>query len=221
MPPASKGTHNFTAPTLVKRMMVRAILRGAGGSRGHAIALAPANEYRTTKCCSRCGAETVAPWVTQQRVRSKRLRECPACKERHEQQQQQQQQQLLLQHHHTHHQQAESSASTSGGQGRVAPAGAEGGEHQQGAVEREGGPVMEGEGEGRRDHAAGLRARRADVKKQQQAYQLHRDVNAAWNLVEVGAAMYAGLPRPAYLMPAHTAAQPPGQHCAALKRTCS
>eukprot|EP00983_Pelagomonas_calceolata_P075050 1152827-Pelagomonas_calceolata.AAC.1 len=44
----------------------------------------------------------------------------------------------------------------------------------------------------------------------QLAYQLHWDVNAAWDLWEVGVAMYAGVARPAYLMPYAHAAQPPG-----------
>eukprot|EP00983_Pelagomonas_calceolata_P018457 577926-Pelagomonas_calceolata.AAC.13 len=55
----------------------------------------------------------------------------------------------------------------------------------------------------RRDHAANSRARRASVEFTPQPALLHRDVNAAWNLWEVGMAMYAGVARPAYLTP-HT-----------------
>jgi len=48
------------------------------------------------------------------------------------------------------------------------------------------------------DHAAVL-AQSASVKKPQPAFQMHRDLNAAWNLWNVLAAEYARLPRPAYL----------------------
>jgi len=48
------------------------------------------------------------------------------------------------------------------------------------------------------DHAAVL-AQSASVKKTQPAFQMHRDLNAAWNLWNVLAAEYARLPRPAYL----------------------
>jgi len=41
---------------------------------------------------------------------------------------------------------------------------------------------------------------------------MHRNLNAAWNLWNVLAAEYAGLPRPAYLT------QPPAAHCCDLTR---
>jgi len=79
----------------------------------------------------------------------------------------------------------------------------------------------EGVGEGRAqagggmvgdgDHAAVL-SQSASVKKPQLAFQMHRDLNAAWNLWNVLAAEYAGLPRPAYLK------QPPAAHCCDLTR---
>ena len=44
----------------------------------------PLNEYRTTVCCSQCGARTIAPtvtdFITRQPRESRRLRECPVCK---------------------------------------------------------------------------------------------------------------------------------------------
>jgi len=61
------------------------------------------------------------------------------------------------------------------------------------------------------DHAAVL-AQSASVKKTQPAFQMHRDLNAAWNLWNVLAAEYAGLPRPADLK------QPPAAHCCNLTR---
>ena len=65
-----------------------------------------------------------------------------------------------------------------------------------------GGSRMRGE---RQVHAVKSRARRASVKYSPQlAYQMHRDVNAAWNLWEVGVALYAGNPRPAYLSQSHS-----------------
>jgi hypothetical protein len=51
---------------------------------------------------------------------------------------------------------------------------------------------------GKGDHAAVL-AQSASVKKTQPAFQMHGDLNAAWNLWNVLAAEYARLPRPAYL----------------------
>ena len=69
-------------------------------------------------------------------------------------------------------------------------------------VEEEEGGEKEGEGE---VHAAVHGRRRERVKKTQLSYQLHRDVNAAWNLWEVCVAQYFGHPRPGYLR-AHTAA---------------
>ena len=48
------------------------------------------------------------------------------------------------------------------------------------------------------DHAAVL-AQSASVKKTQPAFQMHRDLNAAWNRWNVLAAKYARLPKPAYL----------------------
>ena len=68
--------------------------------------------------------------------------------------------------------------------------------------EEEEGGEKEGEGEG---DAAVHGRRRERVKKTQLSYQLHRDVNAAWNLWEVCVAQYFGHPRPGYLR-AHTAA---------------
>eukprot|EP00983_Pelagomonas_calceolata_P070766 1150925-Pelagomonas_calceolata.AAC.1 len=41
--------------------------------------------------------------------------------------------------------------------------------------------------------------RRKCVKKPKLPYQMHRDVNAAWNLWEVCLAQYLGHPRPRYL----------------------
>ena len=61
-----------------------------------------------------------------------------------------------------------------------------------GGAQAGGGTVGEG------DHAAVL-AQSARVKKTQPAFQMHRDLSAAWNLWNVLAVEYAGLPRPAYL----------------------
>ena len=79
-----------------------------------------------------------------------------------------------------------------GGEGGAAQS--EGGEEgvAQVGVGEGGAQVEEG------DHAAVL-ARRASVKKTQPAFQMHGDLNAAWNLWNVLAAEYARLPRPAYL----------------------
>mmetsp|Transcript_30186 Transcript_30186/g.78381 ORF Transcript_30186/g.78381 Transcript_30186/m.78381 type:complete len:157 (-) Transcript_30186:2017-2487(-) len=49
MPPAHKGVHEFTAPTMVHSTLTRNVLHGAGGSRGHPFIIAPANEYKATK----------------------------------------------------------------------------------------------------------------------------------------------------------------------------
>ena len=49
------------------------------------------------------------------------------------------------------------------------------------------------------DYAAVLAQSASAVKKTQPAFQMHRDMNAAWNLWIVLAADYARLPRPAYL----------------------
>ena len=59
---------------------------------------------------------------------------------------------------------------------------------------------------------AAVLAQSASMKKTQPAFQMHRDLNAAWNLWNVLAAEYAGLPRPAYLK------QPPAAHCCDLTR---
>ena len=84
MPPAAHGVQKFTAPTLLKKSLLRAMLRGVGHSKVHPRMLTPLNEYRTTVCCSRCGARTVEPTVTDfvshQPRPSRRLRECPECK---------------------------------------------------------------------------------------------------------------------------------------------
>ena len=69
----------------------------------------------------------------------------------------------------------------------------EGGEEGGQAGVGEGGAQVE-----KGDHAAVL-AQSASVKKIQPAFQMHRDLNAAWNLWNVLAAEYAGQPRPAYL----------------------
>ena len=55
-------------------------------------------------------------------------------------------------------------------------------------------------------------AQSASVKKIQPAFQMHRDLDAAWNLWNVLAAEYAGLPRPTYLK------QLPAAHCCDLTR---
>ena len=60
------------------------------------------------------------------------------------------------------------------------------------------GGAAQSEGGKEGDHAAVL-AQSASVKKPQPAFQMHRDLNAAWNLWNVLAAEYARLPRPAYL----------------------
>ena len=60
------------------------------------------------------------------------------------------------------------------------------------------GGAAQSEGGEEGDHAAVL-AQSASVKKLQPAVQMHRDLNAAWNLWNVLAAEYARLPRPAYL----------------------
>ena len=60
------------------------------------------------------------------------------------------------------------------------------------------GGAAQSEGGEEGDHAAVL-AQSASVKKPQPAFQMHRDLNAAWNLWNVLAAEYARLPRPAYL----------------------
>ena len=60
------------------------------------------------------------------------------------------------------------------------------------------GGAAQAEGGEEGDHAAVL-AQSASVKKPQPAFQMHRDLNAAWNLWNVLAAEYARLPRPAYL----------------------
>jgi hypothetical protein len=62
----------------------------------------------------------------------------------------------------------------------------------EGGAQAGGGAVEEG------DHAAVL-AQSASVKKTQPVFQMHRDLNVAWNLWNVLAAEYAGLPRPPYL----------------------
>jgi hypothetical protein len=59
---------------------------------------------------------------------------------------------------------------------------------------------------------AAVLAQSASMKKTQPAFQMHRDLNAAWNLWNVLAAKYAGLPRPAHLK------QPPAAHCCDLTR---
>ena len=60
------------------------------------------------------------------------------------------------------------------------------------------GEAAQAEGGEEGDHAAVL-AQSASVKKPQPAFQMHRDLNAAWYLWNVLAAEYARLPRPAYL----------------------
>ena len=60
------------------------------------------------------------------------------------------------------------------------------------------GGAAQSEGGKEGDHAAVL-AQSARVKKTQPAFQMHRDLSAAWNLWNVLAVEYAGLPRPAYL----------------------
>ena len=59
---------------------------------------------------------------------------------------------------------------------------------------------------------AAVLAQSASMKKTQPAFQMHRDLNAAWNLWNVLAAEYAWLPRPAYLK------QLPAAHCCHLTR---
>jgi hypothetical protein len=49
------------------------------------------------------------------------------------------------------------------------------------------------------DYAAVLAQSASAVKKTQPAFQMHRDLIAAWNLWNVLAANYAGLSGPAYL----------------------
>ena len=58
------------------------------------------------------------------------------------------------------------------------------------------GGAAQSEGGEEGDHAAVL-AQSASVKKPQPAFQMHRDLNAAWNLWNALTAEYAGLPRPA------------------------
>ena len=105
--------------------------------------------------------------------------------------------------------------------------GGSGSKGEQSGGGEEGGLAGDGEGEGvgegraqagggmvgDGDHAAVL-ARSANVKKPQPArvFEMHRDLNAAWNLWNVLAAEYAGLPRPAY------SKQPPAAHCCDLTR---
>ena len=206
MSPNTKGGKKQAAPTKLFRYLCRGVLCGSGGTQHMPVRLRTLNEYRTTVCCSKCGERTTAPYVTDYRThrrrKSTRLRECPACKQRWEQGGE------------------EGAAVGAGGWG-----GGSGSKGEQSGGGKEGGLAgdVEGEGvgEGRAqagggmvgdgDHAAVL-AQSASVKKPQPAFQMHRDLNAAWNLWNVLAAEYAGLPRPAYLK------QPPAAHCCDLTR---
>ena len=76
----------------------------------------------------------------------------------------------------------------------------------EGRAQAGGGMVRDG------DHAAVLSQSASVLKKTQPAFQMHRDLNEAWNLWNVLAAQYAGLPRPAYLK------QPPSALCCDLTR---
>ena len=82
MPPAHHGMRKPAAPTKL-RQALRGILRGAGGTAKRPVQLKAVNEYRTTVCCSCCGAPTTVPWVRDYRThwlrRSWRLRECTEC----------------------------------------------------------------------------------------------------------------------------------------------
>eukprot|EP00983_Pelagomonas_calceolata_P076557 1153466-Pelagomonas_calceolata.AAC.1 len=89
----------------------------------------------------------------------------------------------------------------------------EGDEEEEEEEEEVGGVEEGGMGEGEAEgglHAAVPGRTRERVKKPQLSYQMHRDVNAAWNLWEVCVAQYFGHPRPRYLR-ADTAAKP--QEC--------
>ena len=100
----------------------------------------------------------------------------------------------------------------SGSKGEQSGGGKEGGLAGDGEGEGVGkGEAAQAEGGEKGDHAAVL-AQRAGVQKPQPAFQMHRDLNAAWNLGNVLAAKYAGLPRPAHLK------QPPAAHCCDLTR---
>ena len=100
----------------------------------------------------------------------------------------------------------------SGSKGEQSGGGKEGGLAGDGEGEGVGkGEAAQAEGGEKGDHAAVL-AQRAGVQKPQPAFQMHRDLNAAWNLGNVLAAKYAGLPRPAYLT------QLPAAHCCDLTR---
>jgi hypothetical protein len=115
------------------------VLRGSGNTQQRAVMVLHLNKFRTTVCCSKCGARTTAPLVCDYRTHRQRkftrLREYPACKQQEQ-----------------------------GGEGWVAQAGGgEGGAAQ--AVSWWGGEDSSGGGTvGEGDHAAVL-AQNANVKK--------------------------------------------------------
>jgi len=142
MPPATSGVKTFAAPTLLSKALLRNVLRGAGGTAGRPVMLLPLNEYCTTKCCSKCGADTEAPMVRDYKWghqrESTRLRSCPQCKAKWQEEEE-------------------------------------------------------------RSRAVGSGAGSSDVRQTHHEYQMHRDLNAAWNLWNVCCAEYGGANRPAYL----------------------
>ena len=44
----------------IHKALVRGVFREGGGTKGRAMLILPLDEFRTTKCCSRCGANAEA-----------------------------------------------------------------------------------------------------------------------------------------------------------------
>ena len=137
------------------------VLRGSGNTQQRAVMVLHLNKFRTTVCCSKCGARTTAPLVCDYRTHRQRkftrLREYPACKQQEQ-----------------------------GGEGGAAQAG--GGE---------GGGSSGGWNSGGRGPCSSPGTERKCEENTACVPDAH--LNAAWNLWNVLAAEYAGLPRPAYL----------------------
>ena len=64
----TKGATKQAAPTRLRQALSRGVLRGSGGTQHLSVIVTYLSEYRTTVCCSKCGARTTAPHVSDYRT---------------------------------------------------------------------------------------------------------------------------------------------------------